>query len=141
MAINKDSGDSRTYTSSISTAFQWRIPTVANSTTPAGDAPDWPGKVGGLSLSYAVVIPVASTFTSETPWYLKGTGGGSGGSYTYDVAEVSHATDHVVANHTCRVIPGLHLIRGSVGTLSNGEVWIKAFHATDDSSSMSVIRS
>ena len=136
MAMNKDSGDTRTYTANTLTSFQWRIPTnnTNNVAALSSTRVNWPGKIGyGTGVSREPNISVfcyACTFTSNDAVVLALSSDDSSFTNTSNGHGRSSTLDHAQ-------VPGLHFSAVPVAGsgYSTGTRYWKARHATDDSTS------
>jgi len=129
MAVYKDTNDTRTYTASTNTAFDWRIPLTINSSTSSSNFLNWPGKLASIGVANQFVAVFASTVYSSNMADIH-TDTASGGSYT-DKAADGHTGITTGGPQHC-LIPGLHLVRATCSEAS-GTVYWKVKHATDDS--------
>ena len=140
MAVNKDSGDTRTYTADQLTSFEWRLPrrstpqlsTLTESTTRI----NWPGKIArgsGNVLPHINLLCYASTITSDDAAVIQ-----VSNSSTFASGNVN-ANGHTRGTSTDHAqIPGLHFAAISANTLTNNStIYLRATHATDNTATRS----
>lgn len=135
MAINKDSGDTRTYTADTLTGFQWRIPTTNTSVISAfgnGSYANWPGRIQTIQEANVSVFAYACTFTSNDAAVLAiSNSSGSGFTNITNGHARSETFDHAQ-------VPGMHFAAVNCQSLaSTGIKYWKALHATDNSDAFS----
>jgi len=139
MAINKDSGDTRTYTANQLTSFEWRLP---RRSTPSLNLLsvtniNWPGKLGIASSSdfrrHENILCYASTITSDDAAVIQ-----VSNSSTFASGNVN-ANGHTRGTSTDHAqIPGLHFGAINANTLSNNStIYLRATHASSTTTTRS----
>lgn len=140
MAMNKDSGDTRTYTADQLTSFEWRLPRrstpQASTLTESTTRINWPGKIArgsGNVLPHINLLCYASTITSDDAAVIQ-----VSNSSTFASGNVN-ANGHTRGTSTDHAqIPGLHFAAISANTLtSNSTIYLRATHATDNTATRS----
>jgi len=137
MAINKDSGDTRTYVADKLTSFEWRIPRRSVARTaidPASnDSTNWPGRIARntAGLPHINILCYASTITSDDAAVIQ-----ASKSATFASGNVN-ANGHTKGTSTDHAqIPGFHFAAIDANTLTqsaeNETLYLRATHATDN---------
>ena len=136
MAINKDSGDTRTYTANQLTSFDWRLPQQsqpkADTMTSSNARTNWPGRIArgtGNVLTHVNILCYASTITSDDAAVIQ-------------VSEASDLSSGVVSSNghargtsfDHAQIPGFHFAAIRANTLGTDRlIYLRATHATHTS--------
>tara|TARA_Y100001973_G_scaffold53624_1_gene79297 strand:+ start:3072 stop:3506 length:435 start_codon:yes stop_codon:yes gene_type:complete len=138
MAMNKDSGDSRTYVADKLTSFEWRMPRRSSPSAQllSSSKTNWPGKLGRAQaniLPHINILCYASTITSDDAAVIQ-----VSNSSTFASGNVS-ANGHTRGTSTDHAqIPGLHFAAISANTLSNNStIHLRATHLTDTTATRS----
>ena len=136
MAINKDAGDTRTYTANQTNNFYLRAsanPNALATTSSNSDAHlNWAGRIAGINLPHICVAFYSTTFWSPDAITIQ-TSNSSGSSF---VTVTNGLTLGTTLDHS--QVPGFHLAPFSVAGESNGTVYYKIMHATDNSGNQSL---
>ena len=133
MAINKDPGDTRTYTSNQTNNFDMEASATPNAlATTSGDAHlNWAGRIAGINLPHIAVAFYSTTFWSEDATTIQTSNSSSSGFITStNGLTLGTSLDHAQ-------VPGMHMAPFSVAAESNGTVHYKVMHATDNSGTQS----
>ena len=139
MAINKDPGDTRTYTANKSHNFYLRASANPNavSTVSSNDLhKNWAGRVAGINLPHICVAFYSTTFWSPDAITIQtSNSSGSGFVTVTNGLTLGTSLDHAQ-------VPGMHMAPFSVaGETSGNTVFYKIMHATDNSGEQSFTRS
>tara|TARA_R100000008_G_scaffold86316_1_gene78876 strand:- start:166 stop:588 length:423 start_codon:yes stop_codon:yes gene_type:complete len=131
MAINKDSGDTRTYAANTTTSFNWRIPQQSSPQTSSISSTrlNWPGKIGYASPEANVnVFVYACTFVSDDAAVIQASSDNFS-SHTNNYSN-GHARNE---NYDHAQIPGMHFAAVNINSEPDGTVYLRAHHATSTS--------
>ena len=138
MAINKDPGDNRTYTSNITKSYDWRIPTVNNSTTTASNTYlNFPGRIANLGIANVSVAFYTCTFYDHdeaADIRVSTTSGVLGPSKAVGLTGSTSVHGHAQ-------LPGAFFAPFSVNGMSNGTLYVKVNHSTDTSDQQTITKS
>ena len=136
MAINKDSGDSRTYTANQLTSFDWRLPQQSqpkmDTMSSSSARTNWPGRIArdtGNVLPHINILCYASTITSDDAAVIQVSNSATlaSGNVNANGHTRGTSTDHAQ-------IPGFHFAAISANTLTNNStIYLRATHATHTS--------
>ena len=117
MAVNKDSGDTRTYTADKLEIIDWKVPASPSSNVSVLELDNWPGLI--LSEPYTVLWNYHCTYYNSNGATLQSSN--ASGSGWGDVAE-GHAGGTFL---THPVIPGFHMAKGNISNLQDGDCYLR----------------
>tara|TARA_Y100001937_G_C7005652_1_gene278584 strand:- start:300 stop:725 length:426 start_codon:yes stop_codon:yes gene_type:complete len=140
MAINKDPGDTRTYTVDTTLNFDMKASATPNTVSlTAGNAHlNWAGRVANINLPHiAVAFYSVISYTEGTTAAQVKTSATSGGSYTTRTKGLTLSTSNDHAQ-----IPGFFMAPFSIAdnSISNGTVFYKIAHSSDNSTFQSITK-